>query len=96
MSPAVEALLQAEDALVDPIALTGGSHLLNAPPWDAEKEKVSLPPKARCGILLTECKDTTRSIRISFKSSWQGYPISLDHGVQCLAQGPTRVPEGYQ
>ena len=49
VSPAVEALRQAEDALVDPIALTGGSHLLNAPPWDAEKEKVPLPPKAWCG-----------------------------------------------
>ena len=56
VSPAVEALYQAEDALVDPIALTGGNHLLNAPPWDAEKEKVSLPPKARCGLLLTDAK----------------------------------------
>lgn len=45
VSSVVEALHQAEDALVDPIALTGGSHLLNAPPWDAEKDKVSLPPR---------------------------------------------------
>lgn len=40
VSPTVEALHKAEEALVDPIALTGGNHLLDAPPWDAEKEKV--------------------------------------------------------
>lgn len=40
VSPEAEALNQVEDALVDSIALTGGNHLLDAPPWDAEKEKV--------------------------------------------------------
>lgn len=39
-SPEERALSIAEDAIVDPIELTGGSHLLDAPPWDDEKEKV--------------------------------------------------------
>ena len=39
-SPEGRALSIAEGAIVDPVELTGGNHLLNAPPWDDEKEKV--------------------------------------------------------
>lgn len=71
VSPAVEALHQAEDALVDPIALTGGNHLLNAPPWDAEKEKILLDPYEY--LLKVPGKDI-RSLLITAFNVWLKVP----------------------
>ncbi|KAF8419010.1 isoprenoid synthase domain-containing protein [Tirmania nivea] len=71
VSPEVEALRRSEDALVDPIALTGGSHLLNAPPWDAEKEKILLDPYEY--LLKVPGKDI-RSLLITAFNVWLKVP----------------------
>lgn len=71
LSPAVEALHQVEDALVDPIALTGGSHLLDAPPWDTEKEKILLDPYEY--LLKVPGKDI-RSLLIKAFNVWLKVP----------------------
>lgn len=36
----IEGSSQGGNALVNPMVLTGGNHMLDAPPWDVEKEKV--------------------------------------------------------
>lgn len=73
MTPASEAaaVKQAEDALVDPIALTGGNHLLDAPPWDNEKEKILLDPYE---YLLAHPGKDIRSLLIKAFNVWLQVP----------------------
>ena len=61
-SPEGKALSVAEDATVDPIELTGGSHLLDAPPWDDDKEKVLELHKKNTGQADNMVLDIARSL----------------------------------
>lgn len=77
--PEARSLSIAEDAIVDPIELTGGSHLLDAPPWDDEKEKVLEHHKKKNNEQADNMVlDIARSLWIPPKAPRKGYPYPPD------------------